>query len=158
MRRRRPLWSFDSSGRADSVIDEALDWIQTNRDDPFFIYIHTIDPHEPYDAPLEETPGKNPAADGGPDLERNKQYLPAYDREIAYTDAQVGRLLAAIDAQGQLERTLVVVTADHGEALGRHGAELILHGHEHKHIEGELAGAPHRTGGCVDRSRRDSNG
>ena len=44
----------------------------------------------------------------------------AYDAEIAYADAQVGRLLAALDAAGRRDDTLVVVMADHGEQLGQH--------------------------------------
>jgi arylsulfatase A-like enzyme len=43
-----------------------------------------------------------------------------YDGEIRYVDRELGRLLDALRASGELERTLVVVTADHGESLGEH--------------------------------------
>ena len=62
----------------------------------------------PYDAPAEFA-SRFPATRDG-----------AYDAEIAYTDAQVGRLLAALDAAGRRDDTLVVVLADHGEQLGEH--------------------------------------
>jgi len=71
---------------------------------PWFAWVHLYDPHEPYRAP-------EPYA---------SQHEP-YDAEIAYTDAMVGRLLADLRAAGQLDRTLVIVAADHGESLGEHG-------------------------------------
>src|SRR5262249_2669434 len=46
-----------------------------------------------------------------------------YDGEIAFVDAQVGRLLAALERAGRLANTYVVVVADHGEAFGEHGEE-----------------------------------
>ena len=70
----------------------------------WFAWVHLYDPHEPYRAP-------EPYA---------SQHEP-YDAEVAYTDAMVGELLDALRAAGQLDRTLIVVTADHGESLGEHG-------------------------------------
>jgi tetratricopeptide (TPR) repeat protein len=64
--------------------------------------VHYYDPHLPYDAPATYAA----AAPKRP-----------YDAEIAFTDAQIGRLLTAVDRA----RTAVIVTADHGEALGDHG-------------------------------------
>ena len=46
-----------------------------------------------------------------------------YDGEVAYADAQVGRLIEWLDRNGLRERTLVVVTSDHGEGLGDHGED-----------------------------------
>jgi choline-sulfatase len=71
---------------------------------PWFAWIHLYDPHEPYHAP-------EPYA---------SRYAP-YDAEVAYADAMVGRLLETLRAAGQLDRTLVVAAADHGESLGEHG-------------------------------------
>ena len=65
--------------------------------------MHLFDPHEPYRAP-----------------EPYASQHAAYDAEVAYTDAMVGRLLADI-GPAALEQTLVVVAADHGESLGEHG-------------------------------------
>src|SRR5262249_4582368 len=47
------------------------------------------------------------------------QHTP-YDAEVAYVDAMIGKLLADLDGNGQLDRTLVIVAADHGESLGEH--------------------------------------
>jgi Flp pilus assembly protein TadD len=65
--------------------------------------VHLFDPHTPYAAPPEFRAGRSP-----------------YDAEVAYADAMVGRLLARL-GPAVLDRTLVVVTADHGESLGDHG-------------------------------------
>jgi arylsulfatase A-like enzyme/Tfp pilus assembly protein PilF len=69
---------------------------------PWFLWVHYFDPHLPY-APPDRYAAASP---GRP-----------YDGEIAYVDAELGALLGSIDRR----RTLVVVTADHGEALGDHG-------------------------------------
>ena len=47
-------------------------------------------------------------------------YIANYDREIAYTDAMIGRLLDSIEASGFFSNSLIVLTADHGESLGEH--------------------------------------
>ena len=73
-----------------------------SRQAPWFLWVHYYDPHLPYDAPAAFAA----LAPGRP-----------YDGEIAYVDAELGGLLSAIDR----ERTAVVVTSDHGEALGDHG-------------------------------------
>jgi len=65
--------------------------------------VHLYDPHEPYRAP-------EPYA---------SQHEP-YDAEVAYADAMVGRLLAGLP-HGALDRTAIMVAADHGESLGEHG-------------------------------------
>ena len=93
--------------RAEDVIKPALAWILGPTHDPqsrWFAWVHLYDPHEPYRAP-------EPFA---------SRYEP-YDAEVAYTDAMIGRLLDQLRAAGQLERTLVVMTGDHGESLGEHG-------------------------------------
>jgi arylsulfatase A-like enzyme len=71
---------------------------------PFFLWVYYVDPHSPYLAHPE-------APTFGPD------YLDVYDNEIAFTDAQVGRLLDGLRARGLLGHAVVVVTSDHGEAL-----------------------------------------
>src|SRR2546427_6759653 len=73
-------------------------------DKKWFAWVHLYDPHEPYRAP-----------------EPYASQHAAYDAEVAYTDAMIGRMLAEIDAAHHLDRTLVIVAADHGESLGEHG-------------------------------------
>lgn len=79
----------------------------------FFAWAHYLDPHSPYVAHPEAP--RFVGADGGPDPRT------VYDEEVWYTDAQIGRLLAFVDAQPWGKETAVVVTADHGEAFGENG-------------------------------------
>jgi arylsulfatase A-like enzyme/tetratricopeptide (TPR) repeat protein len=102
--------SLDAIQRpANEVVDRALEWLRAERERPFFAWVHLYDPHTPYDAPAEWK-SRFPSTPSG-----------AYDAEIAWSDAQVGRLLDALDEDGRLGETVVAVVADHGEMLGEHG-------------------------------------
>jgi arylsulfatase A-like enzyme/predicted Zn-dependent protease len=94
--------------RGDEVVARALEWLDQEKGKPFFAWVHLYDPHTPYDAP-EKYASRFPATPAG-----------AYDAEIAWTDSLVGRLLDALETDGRLQRTLVVVVGDHGESLGEH--------------------------------------
>ena len=113
--------TFDGFARVDSgheanaerpgadVVDRALQWLSTRTGErPFFLWVHLYDPHAPYAAP---TPYAAEFA------------AQPYDGEVAYTDAQVGRLLDALRARGVMDRTVVFALADHGESLGEHGED-----------------------------------
>lgn len=94
---------------ADKTIDRALQWLRQRGEqgDPLFLWVHLFDPHQPYEPP-----------------ESDKQGVPSlYDGEIAFADRQLGRLIAALEAKGTLDQTIVVFTSDHGESLGEHGEE-----------------------------------
>ena len=98
---------LDAERPASAVVDRALAWLSARTRDhgPFFLWLHLYDPHAPYEPPAEY---------------RARAQTP-YDGEIAFADAQLARLLDALRAQGQLDRTLIVVAGDHGEGLGDHG-------------------------------------
>ncbi|MFT4542605.1 MAG: arylsulfatase A-like enzyme/cytochrome c-type biogenesis protein CcmH/NrfG [Planctomycetota bacterium] len=88
----------------DTVCDEAIAWIRSAPNRPFFSWVHMFDAHEPRMTP--------PGFEGvGSDV---------YDSEIAFCDAQVARLLSCLDELGLRENTLVIITSDHGEGLGQH--------------------------------------
>jgi arylsulfatase A-like enzyme/Flp pilus assembly protein TadD len=90
--------SFDAERRGGDTVDRALAWLRSSGDGrPFFAWVHLYDAHAPY-APPAPLP-------------------PTYDGEVRYVDAQVGRLLGAMDRAN----TIVVVAGDHGESLGEHG-------------------------------------
>lgn len=116
--------SFDR--RANFTTDRAIAWLDGARDParPFFLFVHYFDPHDPYDPPepwksrFARAPGAAPSL---ADALLRRDLVDAYDGEIAFTDAEVGRLLAHLAARGLERDTLVVVTADHGEGLGQHG-------------------------------------
>jgi choline-sulfatase len=97
--------------KADDVNAKALAWIGSRRNERFFAWVHYFDPHAPY-----EPPPPYAAAYRGHE----------YDGEIAYTDAAIGRLLGRLGDWGLTDRTLIVLTADHGESLGEH--EEATHG------------------------------
>jgi choline-sulfatase len=94
---------------AGRVVDPALAWISSvPAGSPFFAWVHLYDAHTPYAAP----------APFGPRFKTRP-----YDGEVAYVDSQVGRMIAALGASGALDRTIVAVIGDHGEALGDHGED-----------------------------------
>lgn len=76
---------------------------------PYFLWVHYYDPHHEYEPP-------SPYAE--------KFRASPYDGEIAYMDAQIGRLLSGLSEKGLLKDTLIVVTADHGEGLGEHNEKV----------------------------------
>ena len=90
--------------RAEKVTTPAAAWIASAAT-PWFAWVHLYDPHEPY-APPEPYAARFPDA--------------PYDGEVAYADGALGTLLDSLSRAGRLDRTLVIVTADHGEALGDH--------------------------------------
>lgn len=91
---------------AGEVVTEAKQWLRGVAGSRFFAWLHLYDPHRPYEPP--EPYATMYASD-------------PYVGEIAYVDAQITALLDALEQQGVLDRTVVVVAGDHGEALGEHG-------------------------------------
>lgn len=91
--------------KGEVVIEKALEWL-TGRRSPWFCWVHLFDPHQKYDPP---EPFKTKYADQ------------PYNGEVAYVDSSLGRLFRFLEQNGLEERTLVVLTGDHGESLGQHG-------------------------------------
>jgi choline-sulfatase len=102
-----------SRGLADSAIRLLSDPSVTSG--RFLIWVHFLDPHKQY----LEHPGF-PSFGRAP---RDK-----YDGEVVFTDHHIGRVLRALQASTLAERTVVVLTGDHGEAFGEHGE--FFHGRE----------------------------
>ena len=102
---RKSLTEVERKGA--QVVDHALDWLRRGRrgDRPFCLWVHLYDPHDPYDPPEEY---------------RRRAPTP-YAGEVLYADAQLARLLDALDAMGLRQRTVVFFLSDHGESLGDHG-------------------------------------
>ena len=103
-RRAEGVSVLESERRGERVVAAAGEWV-ARQADPFFAWAHLYDPHAPYDPP----PPYRERMAGRP-----------YDGEVAYADACVGRLIDAARRKAG-ERLIVVVLADHGEALGAHG-------------------------------------
>ena len=122
----------------DPTTDEALTWLRDNKGERFFLWIHWFHPHRPYNPPprYREVFAGNytgPAAEDQNDwamkMWREKVELPEadlaymrglYDGEIAFNDAQIGRVLDELASLGLAKNTIVVVTSDHGEILYEH--------------------------------------
>lgn len=90
--------------------DVALEFLDQRGDGRFFLWVHYYDPHLEY----EKHPGFD-FGDGRRDL---------YDSEIGYTDHHIGRLLDDLRRRGVYDKTVVVITSDHGEGFGEHGIDL----------------------------------
>jgi arylsulfatase A-like enzyme/Flp pilus assembly protein TadD len=99
-------YGLDAERPASQVVDDAIAWLGSlPAAAPFFAWVHFYDPHYPHTPPL-------------PWSERLDD---PYDAEIAFCDAQLGRLLAFLAGSGRDRNLVTAVTADHGESLGRHG-------------------------------------
>lgn len=106
--------SLDSTKRpADQTVDLVLHWLRDHAGPaadgsrkPFFLWTHLYDPHDPYQPPEPYAARYR----GRP-----------YDGEIAFADAQFGRLVEGLKACGAWDHSIVVLAGDHGEGLGEHG-------------------------------------
>jgi choline-sulfatase len=133
------------SDRIEREIENVLD--QAAGDPrPLFLYVHTIDPHDPYDPPSEQwrrfaapvtrLRRVSHAALGriqaevqdhpGRKARYAEQLSALYDAEVAANDEQFGRFVEQLRRRGLLDRSLVVFTADHGEEFLEHGR--LMHG------------------------------
>jgi arylsulfatase A-like enzyme len=122
--------------RAWDVTNSALRWIDADRSRPFFLVLNYMEPHDPHAPPQpwrskfskSRNPGGLVDSERGrtnPRLnaEQQQDEIDAYDGSVALADEQIGRLLSVLDGKGLREKTLVVITSDHGEGLGQHGLQ-----------------------------------
>ncbi len=128
---------------AERVNHDFLGWLKEDRGQrPFFAFLNYIDAHDPYVTPpgFDRHFGLKPESPADMELIRTWHHgrktkeittreatliSDAYDDCLAALDEQLGRLFAALEQNGVLDDTLVIVTADHGEEFGEHG----LYGH-----------------------------
>ncbi|WP_146407743.1 sulfatase [Allorhodopirellula heiligendammensis] len=139
--------SGGDSDHADGMAaDRAIEVLERVKDKPFFLAVGFVRPHVPLVAPklyfdrydrasmvapvvpaddLDDVPGiirnyKRNSSTYGVTPELHKGLLEAYYASISYMDAQVGRVLAALQANGLDDNTIVVFSSDHGYLLGHH--------------------------------------
>lgn len=89
---------------ADTVLRAATVWLSAHSDRPFFVFIHLYDLHQPYSH--KPPPGRS-----------------GYDTELSYVDEALGRFRQFLAARALEQKTLTVLTSDHGESLGEHREE-----------------------------------
>jgi arylsulfatase A-like enzyme len=121
VRREKP--TVGVSGTDQDIVRSAMEFLRSHPDERWFLYLHLMDVHQyVYD---EDT-----ALFG-------TSYSDIYDNSIRWVDRVLGSLIREIDSRGLRDRTLIVVTADHGEAFGEHGRE----GHA-RDVYGEVTTTP----------------
>jgi arylsulfatase A-like enzyme len=130
------------AGQDDKLVDKARAWLGSHPTEQFFLWIHFFGPHRPFDPPLPWSqaftdPGYTGHVDGSEDelqaiaRRRNlpaadKQHLIAlYDGKVKRVDHLFGTLVHELDALELRDRTLVIVSADHGEALFDHSHYVV---------------------------------
>jgi arylsulfatase A-like enzyme len=124
---------------ADVVVDQARSWLSSLGEEPFFLWLHLMDPHHPYYPPAEAlsslgiagiTPRRarflnsywNRGDIGTRRLQRHREeILSLYDAGIHWADQQISRLVHALQQSQRWNETVFVVTADHGEEFLEHG-------------------------------------
>jgi len=114
----------------DSLIREFGSWLRRERTGRVFAWIHLLTPHSPYLPPKEQRPPGPPRPeDSGPSA--------LYDAEVVSVDEKFREILRLIEETVGLDRSLIVLTSDHGEAFGEHG--MTEHGHT---LHGEVLRVP----------------
>lgn len=145
-------WSSDeSSSFTPQAVDSAKDFMRES-EDPFFLTMNLLDPHLPYEPPMENVRNVHDM-DERPDICQNSKQFNSgardidesewediralYDGELNFLDQQLESLYNWMEERGLTENTLIVVCSDHGELLGEHD----LYGHEFGMYE-ELINVP----------------
>lgn len=160
------IWTFSDTTdwqkkKATEITTRITNWIKENKNKRFFIWAHYLEPHEITDYPL---PNDHPFRDNLykeeinlPIVERDglggisrslavannnisnlNYYVNLYDSKIQYVDNQVGELIGCLKKMDLYEKTTIIISADHGEALGEHN-QFIAHG---IHLYDELVRIP----------------
>ncbi|HEX7181648.1 MAG TPA: sulfatase [Thermoanaerobaculia bacterium] len=161
---------FPEDPQSDEVTRRVVRWLDANGGrSPFFLYIHSIDPHAPYTPPADLRKRFAPSvrleagyeydlkrvyeAKGKERAELIAELLPLYDAEVASNDRSFGVLVDALRARGLYDDALILFVADHGEEFDDHGE----FGHGHNFFRETLSvplivKKPHQTRGeRVDR-------
>jgi len=91
-------------------VTRAISWIKGNKTSKFFLFFHTYEIHEPYTRNYFcKTKSQNKSTDV------KNMIISKYDSGIKYTDEHIGRIFDELEATGLLQKTIVIITSDHGE-------------------------------------------
>lgn len=125
---------FDKDLYSPAKLREAVGAWLPQHQEPLFLFINILDPHEPYapPPPLDVMfPTKHPdfgvmmstlVFEGKPVTpEMREHFVSQYDGEIFFADRELGAIFRMLEAAGRYDDALIIVTSDHGELLGEHG-------------------------------------
>lgn len=108
---------------AEVVTARVTEWLDEHgeKPEPFFLFVHYMDPHDPYFVHPFNGEGYARVSNPNPPADVADKYRSLYDGEISYLDEHVGALLAELKRRGIYDKALIVFTADHGEEFQDHG-------------------------------------
>jgi len=113
---------FNDFYQDSKVVNEvAFDWLDDRKDERFFLFLHYMDPHDPYFEHPYNGVGVARVSMPEPEPEMAEHLRELYRGEIEYLDVQFGDLLDRLEAEGIYDDTVIVLTADHGEEFADHG-------------------------------------
>jgi len=104
-------WS-DKMG-IEKINSRAVNWVKKNHHRPFFLYLHYIDVHGPY---IQARRFTDDVSDS-----KARQKINLYDGALKYTDSKIGLFIEELERLGVLEKSVVIITSDHGEEFHDHG-------------------------------------
>lgn len=131
---------FFSERRAMDTVKVALEWLEKNREGKTFLFLHLGDPHGPYKPPkkyveqidhVKEKPvlplsSRNHPRDAIPKFQNINDrreadfYIKQYEAEVKYMDDSLGLFFQKLKEWGLYDKSLIIFTSDHGEAMGEH--------------------------------------
>jgi arylsulfatase A-like enzyme len=100
---------------------EAFAWLESNRESRFFLFLHYMEPHDPYFEHPYNGRGYARAGNQNPDPALAQTFSELYDGEVRYLDEHLGRFFDWLKAEGLYDDALIVLTSDHGEEFQDHG-------------------------------------
>jgi arylsulfatase A-like enzyme len=106
---------------AEIVNREAISWLEANRESRFFLFLHYMDPHDPYFEHPYNGQGYARASNQNPDAALAPTFSELYDGEVRYLDEHLGQFFDWLKAEGLYDDALIVLTSDHGEEFQEHG-------------------------------------
>ena len=106
---------------AEAVLGRARDFIRTQNDNRWFLFVHLMEPHDPYFAHPYSGEAYGRSEHRHPDPARTDELADLYAGEVTHMDAQLGEFLAWLQENEAYEDTAIVLTSDHGEEFNEHG-------------------------------------
>ena len=148
-------YGYKGLSEVETIYSMAVNWLKKSHSRPFFLFLHTYQVHAPYDPPptydiysdknyqgIVEVSGNNSNYYGGikpkMTIEDYQYVIDKYDGEIYYTDHFLGKLFKKLRDLGLYDKSIIVLTSDHGENFLDHSVYNI----DHKELYDEIVKVP----------------